>query len=71
MHFYLILLKHLQVNKNCETFTGKQKLNEKNCRNLLDRITMLFWEENKENLIFHTKDMNTFNMMLGTNKICN
>lgn len=54
-----------------ETFTGKQKLNEKNCGNLLDRITMLFWEENKENLIFNTKDKNTFNMMLGTNKICN
>lgn len=38
-----------------ETFTGKQKLNEKNCGNLLDRITMLFLEEKKENLIFHTK----------------
>lgn len=54
-----------------ETFTGKQKLNEKNCGNLLDRITMLFWEEKKENLIFHMKDKNTFIMMLGTNKICN
>lgn len=54
-----------------ETFTGKQKLNEKNCGNLLDRITMLFWEEKKENLIFHIKDKNTFIMMLGTNKICN
>lgn len=32
---------------------------------------MLFGEEKKENLIFHTKDKNTFIMMLGTNKICN